>query len=58
MRGDSRFVALQSVLVELRRAEIPVNGGKIAEAEPIRAELHIVRAVLDHPWVPLEARLK
>ena len=33
MRGDLRFVALQRLLVELRRAEVPMHGGKIAEAE-------------------------
>jgi hypothetical protein len=48
MRGDARFVALQRVLVELRRAEAPVDRGKIAEAEPVRAEVDIVRPVLDH----------
>ena len=48
MRGDTRFIALQRVLVELRRAEIPVDLGKIAEAEPVRAEVDIMRPVLDH----------
>ncbi len=48
MRGDTRFIALQRVLVELRRAEIPVDPGKIAEAETVRAEVDIVRPVLDH----------
>ena len=48
MRGDTRFIALQRVLVELRRAEIPVDPGKIAEAETVRAEVDIMRPVLDH----------
>ena len=54
MRGDPRFVALQRVLVELRRAEIPVDPGQIAEAETVRAEADIMRAVLDHRERPLE----
>ena len=33
MRGDLGFIALQRVLIELRRAEVPVDRGKIAEAE-------------------------
>ncbi len=57
MRRDLRFVALQRVLIELRRAEVPVDRGKIAEAEPVRAEAEIVRPVLDHASsVPLQAR--
>ena len=48
MRGDPRFVALQRVLVELRRAEIPVDRGQIAEAETVRAAVDIMRPVLDH----------
>ena len=48
MRGDPRFVALQRVLVELRRAEVPVDLGKIAETETVRAEVDIMRPVLDH----------
>src|ERR1700677_5097103 len=48
MRGDTRFIALQRVLVELRRAEIPVDLGKISEAETVRAEVDIMRPVLDH----------
>ena len=58
MRGDTRFVASQRVLVKLRRAEVPVNRGKIAEAEPVRAEGDVVRPVLDHASsVPRMARL-
>ncbi len=49
MRGDLRFVALQRMLIELRRSEIPVDRGKIAEAKPVRAEVEIVRPVFDHP---------
>ena len=57
MRGDPRLVALQRLLIELRRAEVPVHGGKIAEAEPFRPEVEVVRAVLDHAsTVPLKAR--
>ena len=48
MRGDPRFIALQRVLVELRRAEIPVDPAQIAEAETVRAEVDIMRPVLDH----------
>ena len=48
MRGDPRFLALQRLLVELRRAEVPVHRGKIAEAEPFRPEVDVARAVLDH----------
>ena len=48
MRGDVGFVALQRLLVELRRAEVPMNRGKIAEAEPFRAEIDVMRPILDH----------
>jgi hypothetical protein len=48
MRGDTRFIALQCVLVKLRRAEIPVDPGKIAEAETVRAATDIMRPGLDH----------
>ena len=58
MRGDLRFVALQCVLVELRRAEVPVDRGKLAEAEPFRAEVNVVRAVLDHASSVLRRRAK
>ena len=55
MRGDLRFVALQRVLIELRRAEVPVDRLKVAESEPVRAKVDIVRPVLDHASsVPLE----
>ena len=49
MRGDKRFVALQRLLIKLRRAEVPVDRGKIAEAEPFRAEVGVARPILDHP---------
>ena len=56
--GDLRLVALQRVLVELRRAEVPVDRLKIAEAKPVRAEVEIMRAVLDHPeHSPFKVRL-
>ena len=48
MRGDLRFVALQRVLIELGRAEVPVDRLKVAESEPFRAKVDIVRPVLDH----------
>ena len=48
MRGDTRFVALQRVLVELRRAEIPMDPREIAEAEAVRTPVDIMRPVLDH----------
>src|ERR1700679_3678912 len=48
MRGDACFVPLQCVLVELRRAEIPVDRGQIAEAKAVRAKIDIMRPVLDH----------
>ena len=47
--GDLRLVALQRVLVELRRAEVPVDRFKVAEAEPVRAEVEIMHSILDHP---------
>src|SRR3984885_3653741 len=57
MRGDTRFIALQRLLVELRRAEIPVDPGKITEAETVHAAIDIVRPVLDHcERSPREAR--
>jgi hypothetical protein len=43
IRGDPRLGALQRVLVELRRAKVPVDRGKITEAEPFRAEVEIMR---------------
>ncbi len=48
VRRNPRFIALQRMLVELRRAEIPVDPGKVAEAETVRAEVDIVRPGLDH----------
>src|SRR6476646_8023764 len=48
MRGDTRFIALQRVFVELRCAKIPIDLGKLVEAEPVRAKVEIVRPVLDH----------
>ena len=58
MRGDMRFVTLQRLLIELRRAEVPVDGCKIAKAEPVPAEVDVVRTVLDHASsVPLKARV-
>ena len=59
MRGDLRFVALQRVLVELRRAEVPVDRGKIAEPEPVRAEVELCAPFSIMPQAfPLKARAR
>ena len=46
--GDVRLVTLQRVLVELRRAEVPVDARQVAEPESIRPEVRVVCACLDH----------
>jgi hypothetical protein len=48
VRRDPRFAPLQRLLVELRRAEIPVDRGEVAEAEPLGAEACVAQSVLDH----------
>ena len=53
--GDLRLAALQGVFVELGRAEVPVQGGEIAKAETVRAEISIVFARLDHHTLPIVA---
>ena len=58
MRRDVGFVALQRLLVELRRAEVPMNGGKVAKAELIRAEVDVARPILDHPERPSSSALE
>jgi hypothetical protein len=59
MRGDLGLIPLQRVLVELRRAEVPVDRSKITETKAVRAEIEIMRPVLDHVLsVPLIARPK
>ena len=40
--GNVRFVALQGMLIELRRAEIPIDAGQIPEAEAVRAKARVV----------------
>src|SRR6185312_10664291 len=48
VRRDPRLVALERLLVELRRAEIPADRGQVSEAEPLRAEACVTRPVVDH----------
>src|SRR5208282_6197170 len=58
MRRDVGFMTLQRLLVELRRAKVPMNGGKIAKAELLRAEVDVARPILDHPERPSLSALK
>ena len=50
--GDLRLAALQGVFIELRRPEVPVQGGQVTEAKTVRAEVSIVLALLDHHTLP------
>jgi hypothetical protein len=41
MRGNVGLMALESMLIELRRAEIPIDARQIAEPEAVRAIVHV-----------------
>ena len=51
--GDLRLAELQGVFIELRRAQIPMDGGQVAKAKTVRAEVSIVLALLDHHTLPI-----
>ena len=42
VRGNVGFVALESMLIKLWRAEIPIDAGQVTEAEMVRATVHVV----------------